>query len=211
MPEGKKTVQLARSTVECPCHACAFFHTQEEEYQIVLPFVKDGVDAGDRNYQFVDKGHRAERLARLKASGIDTATAEQGGLLELLPWEDVYLRNGRFDQQAMLELMEETFKTSRQQGAGLTRLWANMEWALEELPGVHDIVEYEARLNNILPHYDQVTVCTYDVTKFGGAVTMDILRTHPQVIIGGTLRENPYYIPPDEFLREVRDRSVPAH
>jgi hypothetical protein len=40
---------------------------------------------------------------------------------------------------------------------------------------------------------------------------MDILRTHPQVIVGGILRENPYYVPPDEFLREVRGRDVPAH
>jgi len=34
------------------------------------------------------------------------------------------------------------------------------------------------------------------------------LRTHPQVIIGGILRENPYYVPPDEFLRELRERHT---
>jgi hypothetical protein len=75
---------------------------------------------------------------------------------------------------------------------------------------VHDIVEYESRLNYIMPKYDQVTVCSYDVTKFSAAVVMDILRTHPQVIIGGILRENPYYLPPDEFLSEVRDRGASA-
>jgi len=211
MAESKRTVQLARSTVEYPCHACAFFHTRDEEYQIVLPFVKDGLDTGDKNYQFVDKGHRAERLARLKESGIDTASAEQSGLLEVLSWEDAYLRGGRFDQRAMLALIEDVLNAGKQQGFGLTRLWANMEWALEDFPGVHDIVEYESRLNYILPNYDQVVVCTYDLTKFGAAVVMDILRTHPQVIIGGILRENPYYVPPDEFLREVRGRGAPAH
>ena len=40
----------------------------------------------------------------------------------------------------------------------LTRLVANMEWALEDLPGVHDIVEYETRLNYVLPKYDDA-VC----------------------------------------------------
>jgi hypothetical protein len=67
----------------------------------------------------------------------------------------------------------------KQQGFGLTRLWANMEWALEDFPGVHDVVEYESRLNYILPNYDQVTVCTYDLTRFSAAVAMDILRTYP--------------------------------
>ena len=36
---------------------------------------------------------------------------------------------------------------------------------------------------------------------------MDILRTHPMVIIGGILQENPFFVPPDEFLRELRERA----
>jgi hypothetical protein len=30
------------------------------------------------------------------------------------------------------------------------------------------------------------------------------------VIIGGILQENPFYVPPDEFLRELREREAPA-
>ena len=36
-------------------------------------------------------------------------------------------------------------------------------------------------------------------------MVMDVLRTHPQVIVGGILRENPFYVPPDEFLRALQD------
>ena len=211
MPESKRTVQLARSTVQTSCHACAFFHTRDEEYQVLLPFVQEGLDTGDRNFQIVDKGHLPERLTRLEQNGVDTAAAERTGQLEVRPWENAYLRGGRFDQQAMLALIEEVLDAGKRQGFGLTRLWANMEWALEDLPGVHDIVEYETRLNYILPKHNDVVVCTYDLTKFSAAVAMDILRTHPQVIVGGILRQNPYYVPPDEFLREVRGRDLPAH
>ncbi len=35
---------------------------------------------------------------------------------------------------------------------------------------------------------------------------MDILRTHPMVIVGGVLQANPFFVPPDEFLRELRAR-----
>lgn len=35
---------------------------------------------------------------------------------------------------------------------------------------------------------------------------MDILRTHPMAVVGGVLRQNPFFVPPDEFLRELRDR-----
>jgi len=36
---------------------------------------------------------------------------------------------------------------------------------------------------------------------------MDILRTHPMAVIAGVLQENPFFVPPDEFLRELRARA----
>jgi hypothetical protein len=110
----------------------------------------------------------------------------------------------------MLDLIQQVLREGKQQGFGLTRLWANMEWALEDLPGVHDIVEYETRLNYVLPKFNDVVVCTYDLTRFGASVAMDILRTHPQVIVGGTLQQNPFFMPPDAFLEELRGRGSAA-
>ena len=34
------------------------------------------------------------------------------------------------------------------------------------------------------------------------------MRTHPMVIIGGILQQNPFFVPPDEFLREFRQRRA---
>jgi hypothetical protein len=34
------------------------------------------------------------------------------------------------------------------------------------------------------------------------------MRTHPMIIIGGVLQENPFFVPPDEFLRELRKRNT---
>jgi PAS domain S-box-containing protein len=36
---------------------------------------------------------------------------------------------------------------------------------------------------------------------------VDIVRTHPVVLVDGVLRENPFYVPPDRFLAELRSRS----
>ena len=88
----------------------------------------------------------------------------------------------------------------------LTRLLAHMEWGCLDKPGVDDLVEYETRLNYVLPKYDDPVICTYDLSKFGASVAMDIMRTHPVVIIGGVLQENPFFVPPDQFLLEIRQR-----
>jgi hypothetical protein len=70
---------------------------------------------------------------------------------ELRNWGDAYLRDGHFDEDRMLALIQEVLEGGAQQGFALTRLVAHMEWALEDFPGVDDLVEYETRLNYILP------------------------------------------------------------
>jgi len=110
----------------------------------------------------------------------------------------------------MLALVEEVLSGGKADGFGLTRFWANMEWALESYPGVYDLVEYETRLNYLLPKFNDVVVCTYDLTRFSARVVVNILRTHPMAIIGEILQPNPFFVPPDEFLRELRAHGEPA-
>jgi hypothetical protein len=38
---------------------------------------------------------------------------------------------------------------------------------------------------------------------------MDILRTHPMVIVGEVMQENPFYVPPDVLLPELAARRQP--
>lgn len=175
----------------------------------MLPFAREGFDAHDRLVQVVDKAHRSERLERLQLAGIDVVTAAQRGQLDVRPWEDAYLATGGFDQDAMLALIEDIVKGGRRDGFGLTRLWANMEWALQDATGVEDILEYETRLNLVLPEYDDVVVCTYDLNRFSAPFVVAMMRTHPQVIVGGFLQQNPFYVPPEKYLNELRATARP--
>ena len=158
MDGQKETVRLAGSVLHRSRHVCAFFHNKDEEYQVLLPFVKEGFVQGHKAFHIVDPAHRDEHLRRLKEAGIDVDEADRSGQLEVCRWEDAYLREGHFDQDAMLDLIEEVLKGGKAQGFSLTRLVANMEWGLEDRPGVDDIVEYETRLNFILPKYDDAVV-----------------------------------------------------
>jgi hypothetical protein len=201
-------IALARARVDCGCHVCVFFTGREDEYDVLLPFMGEGFGVGDRAIHILDESHRGERMRRLTESGIDTEVAVRNGLLELRSWENAHLRGGRFDQNRMIDLLKELGSAEERRGIHVTRLWANMEWALLDFPGTHDILEYESRVNDVLPNYNMVTVCTYDPTKFSASLVMDVLRTHPQVIAGGILQENPFYLAPAEFLRELRGRGA---
>jgi hypothetical protein len=202
-----RDVRLGGMTLGVHRHACAFFNSADEEDALLLPFLKDGLDHGDRGFCIIDPKARNEYIGRLNEAGIESAPLEEKGDLELRGWDDAYLRGGHFSQDAMIALIQEVLNTGRERGYPLTRLVAHMEWSREDRPGVDDLVEYETRLNHVLPKYPDPVICTYDTSKYDGGVIMDILRTHPLVVVGGVLRENPFFVEPDDFLRELRSRS----
>lgn len=205
-----QSIHLAGGTLNETRHICAFFHSKEEEYEVLLDFIKEGLQREERAYHISDQRHCGSHRARLGEAGLDVAAAESRGQLKIACWEEAYLKDGYFDQDRQIKLLESILQDGKERGFPLTRLVANMEWALEEKSGVEDIVEYESRLNYMLPKYNDPVVCTYDLSRFNAGVTMDILRTHPMVIIGGALRENPLYTPPDEFLEELKGRRQTA-
>jgi hypothetical protein len=203
----RKEVRLAGSVLDHAWHVCAFFNSQDEEYRVLLPFIKEGFEQDNRASHIIDARQREEHRRRLEQAGIDVAEAERRGQLEILTWDDAHLKDGCFDQDRQIAQIEGRLAEGRARGFDLTRLIARMQWALENLPGVNEIVEYEVRLNRALQKYDDVVCCAYDVARFSGSVILDILRIHPLVLIGEVLHRNPYFTPPDEFLRELRERD----
>ena len=191
-------------------HICAFFNSVDEEHRVLRSFIKDGFDRGDKAFHLVDPELSEDHLRRLAEAGIDVEQAVGMGQLELRRWQDAQLRGDRFDQDAMLALIEEVLQSGVADGYPLTRFVAHMEWALLDKPGVDDLLEFETRVNYVLPKYDDPVICTYDLSKFSASVVMDIMRTHPVVIIGEVLQENPFFVPPDEFLLELRERRRSA-
>jgi hypothetical protein len=153
MATAEQPIHFAHATLGNDRHICAFIHSPDEEYRVLLPFIREGIERGEKAFHIVDPRLMEEHLARLRSAGIDTESAKARGQLVVKRWQDAYLRDGHFDQDRMLALIEEVLSAGHAEGYALTRLVAHMEWALEDFPGVNDLVEYETRLNFILPKY----------------------------------------------------------
>jgi hypothetical protein len=79
---------------------------------------------------------------------------------------------------------------------------------LEEGASIDLLLEFEARVNHVWPRYADTVICTYDLSRFRADIVIDVIRTHPMIIIGGILQENPFFVQPDEFLQELRERRA---
>ena len=208
METNDRLVQFAGGTLGRDRHICAFFNSIGEQHRVLRSFIKEGFDRGEKVFHIVDPEMREEHLKRLAEAGIDVARAMGSGQLEVRLWQDAQLRGDRFDQDAWLASIEEVLQSGRAAGYPLTRFLAHMEWALQDKPGLDylSFVEFETRVNYVSPKYDDPLICAYDLSKFSSSMIIDIMRTHPVVIIGGVLQENPFFVPPDQFLLEIRER-----
>jgi MEDS: MEthanogen/methylotroph, DcmR Sensory domain len=204
------SVQCAGGSLGQHRHVCAFFNDFDEQHRVLRSFIREGFERGDKAFHIVDPELWKDHLERLAQSGIDVEQAMGTGQLELRRWQDAYLRDDRFDQDAMLSLLEEVLQSGATAGYPLTRFVSRVEAALVDKAGVDSWLEYETRVNYVVPKYDNPVICTYDLSKLSAAMMMDIMRTHPVVIIGEVLQENPFFVPPDQFLLEIRERRRSA-
>lgn len=208
--ETDEPMRLANATLGQHRHVCAFFHGAEEEYRVLVPFIKEGLERGEKAFQVVDPDLRAENLRRLLSSGVDVASAEKNGQLELRNWDEVYFRDGHFDCDRTLARMQDVLDGGRRDGFPLVRAMGHAELAQSDWRGTDDFLEYECRLNNLIPKHKDAVICLFDLTKCGGDLIVDVMRTHPMILIGGIVQENPFFVPPEEFLRELRGRKTKA-
>jgi hypothetical protein len=206
MKKSTAPIPFAGCQLDQTRHVCAFFNSAYEEYRVLLPFIKDGFQCGHKAIHVVNPDQRQDHLHRLDAAGIDAAAAQQSGQLELRINTDVYLPDGRFDADRMISVFEQLASRDSGEGYPLSRICCRMDWTVRDQSHVDDVIEFEARVNDVWRRHEDAVICTYHLGQFRGDEVIDIMRTHPMVIIGGILQQNPFFVPPDEFLSEFRQR-----
>lgn len=179
-------------------HVCTFYRGSSQRDQILLPFLRDGLQAGDKCIWLTDSG--AETLLSALSGDLDLSGFLARGQLDVRRSTETYLDGGGFSKVGMMDFWDSTMSGAISGGFSFIRAAGEMTWALRKMPGVEELVSYESQLNRFLPRYPQVILCQYDLDQFSAEILVDVLKTHPMVLVGGMILDNPYYLEPDEFL-----------
>ena len=60
LADSSQPIRLAGSMLGRYRHVCAFFSSPQEEYETLLPFVRDGLERGERAYHVLPSRYREE-------------------------------------------------------------------------------------------------------------------------------------------------------
>src|SRR5688572_24827837 len=74
-----------------------------------------------------------------------------------------------------------------------------------QVPGELSRAQYEADFNLFARRNRGPLIFTRDLTRHSNAFIIDVMRTHPIIVVGSILEENSFCIPPDQFLRNWND------
>ena len=180
-------------------HICGFYRKPAERDDILIPFLVDGLRAGDKCTCVVDSCTPDDVLASMSAH-IEVGPYVSVCQLEVLDSYATYLADGGFLPARMLEFWAGKARQSPPGGTGVARNIGDMSWAHRSPGAVTELIGYESELNRIMANVPQVNLCLYDLTRCTGDLIMDVLKTHPKALLGGMVIDNPYYLEPDEFL-----------
>ncbi len=182
-------------------HACLIYNTNEEQFRYIVPFIKIGLERGERCIYVVDDNSSQTVLDAMQKDGIDTDSAIKTGSLNIITKHDSYLKQGVFEPESMLQFLKESIDSAKAEGYKALRATGEATWLVHGYPGVERFMEYEAKLNDFFPENDILAVCQYNSNRIPPDIILNCIHTHPTVMHDGLVCKNSYYIPPEEFLR----------
>ena len=207
MKHAPRAVTLCGEHVDCH-HVCMFTESQGEQYRILNPFFREGMEAGEEVLSIVDRPRQEAHARCMTEGGVPVDATLASGQLRILASDDTYGRDGTFAAERMYALLEEVLEQAAQGPWGRIRIAGDAEWVLRTMQGGDELMAYEAKVNLLAPRYECILLCVYDINQCSGQVIADALATHSHVILGGRMHENPHYVPPLEFLKKIALRRT---
>ncbi|RJP77390.1 MAG: hypothetical protein C4522_15510 [Desulfobacteraceae bacterium] len=186
-------------------HIIYIYNDDHDRKKTMAKFLQQGLLDDEKVLYLLDDISPEEMKKELLDLGVDVDRKQKD--FDITKGHYARCPGGYFSPEFMLGIVGEYYDNAIKAGYKGARGAGEMSWALAEgRSTVPDLLNYEARLNDILETHPLTTVCQYDARRFDGALIMDMLSLHPMMIVRGQLVKNPSYIEPEIFLAEYQER-----
>ncbi|MBU1999046.1 MAG: MEDS domain-containing protein [Candidatus Omnitrophica bacterium] len=191
--------------VDYGTHFCNIYRNKYEQISVLIPYLVSGLRNHEKCVYVYDEFSPDEICRLIVESGIDAQKYLETKQLVLLPAKETYLTKGFFSSERMLEAIQELYYETLKSGFKGLRGAGEMQWYLSDPPGAFGLLDYENRINVVVPKLRCFVLCQYDEARFKEDILAGVIRTHPEVIMHGNRHKNPFYIKPDLFSAKSRE------
>ncbi|HEY8737355.1 MAG TPA: MEDS domain-containing protein [Candidatus Dormibacteraeota bacterium] len=169
------TMVVQDVVVRLGSHLACFYTTDAGRLRLGLPFLRDGLLAGQSVLLLrTTPDVREHYFAALRNEGIDAADAIHAGLLMLYP--EV---SGSASEQ--VARFEQLLTAASRRRPGPIRMLAEVVADVETAGSVAEQLLVEQQVDALFKRFPVVTVCAYDVRAFDGVTVVEALKRHPDI------------------------------
>lgn len=185
-------------------HICLIYDNEEQRRKVIGKFLAAGLTRGEQVFYFADTTTLQEVKVWLEDMGLKLPEEKQDGPFSINKAENVYCPSGKFVPSEMIDRLKNCYDHAVNAGYTGARGTGEMSWALRGIPGSGRLMEYESLINTISEKYPITPICQYDARRFDGTTLLNVLKVHPLMIVQGQIVRNPYYLTPQDFLRDFK-------
>ena len=175
-------------------HICAIFEEPSQQDEIMGGFMAQGLRAAQRCV-WVAPGRSAQHLRdSLADMRADLPTLEASEQLLVISDVDFYLQDNLFEPDRVMALLETLLADGQRAGYPTMRIATDLSWLRGNRIDPDLWEEFEGRQTQDLAGLPVVLVCQYDRRQLSGSIMVSAFRTHPIVIVGDAIHQNPFFV-----------------
>jgi excisionase family DNA binding protein len=155
-------------------HLATFYDRDAARLSLTVPFLRQGLLAGDRCFLVASGPLTAAYFQALsEGEGVDPEVAVASGSL-------VTRTSVGSNARAAIDTWEQLFWLAVGSGVGAIRVVGEMA-TYDGFSDPQEILNYEVAYDSLAKRFPLMTLCQYDVRRFNGSTLLGVMKAHPDL------------------------------
>lgn len=186
---GKRQLGLDNiNDISWGAHFCNLYIDIKDFLMILVPYFSAGLYSNEKCIWITSNSFNSEEAYQvLDKYIVNFNSIIEKGQIEIIPYNEFYLKNGHFDKDRVIELWSDKLKTALDLGYDGLRISGSMDWVEESF--WDKWIEYEKEIDAIISNLKIIAICNYSLFCRSGYEIADVTLNHNFSIINKDKRQ----------------------
>jgi len=163
-------------------HFCLFYETEGDLIDILVPYFKAGLKNNELCIWVTSEPLSEKKVKNALRGAIPNFDQYfKTGQMEIVPYNQWYLHNGKFDLQRVLKEVINKLKQAMKTGFDGIRITGDSAWL--EKTDWENFSDYERQINVAINKYRMIAICTYCLDECSASDIVDVVSSHEAALI----------------------------
>jgi anti-anti-sigma regulatory factor len=162
-------------------HLCCAFDSPAQQEELVIDFVRAGLEQDDRVWYFADANEPPYVLDLLRDAGMNVDRALDCGQLSVFTAESSYLTDLPFSPERMLASVHQAVDDALAAGYNGVHFLGEMDWATRAVPGAERLEEWERLIEGFYAERPVTGLCQFSASRFDQRRLQGLVDLHPKI------------------------------